>query len=66
MRHARRLVTALATFATWCVVAATVAYAREPDPIYDRIPVAPSSTTSAVSADTPLWKFAMVAAIAVS
>jgi len=64
MRHVRRLITALATFATWCVVAATVTYAREPDPIYDRIPVSPSSTTSAASVDTPLWKFALVAAIA--
>lgn len=64
MRHVRHFITALATFATWCVVAATVTYAREPDPIYDRVPVAPTSTTSAGGVDTPLWKFALVAAIA--
>jgi len=62
MRHVRRLITALATFATWCVVAATIAYAR-PDP-GGGVMVSPSSTTSTASADTPVWKFALAAAIA--
>ena len=65
MRYVRRFIATITAITIWCIATTTTAYARIPDPIYDRVPVVPSSTTSVASVDTPLWKFALVAAIAV-
>ena len=59
MRYVRRLIATLTSCATWCVAAATVAYARLPDPGGG---VIISTPADAAAATTPLWKFiAMVA-----
>ena len=59
MRYVRRLIAILTGCATWCVAAATVAYAR-PDPGGGVVLRTPADT--AAVAGTPLWQvFAMVA-----
>jgi len=59
MRYVRRLIATLTGCATWCIAAATVAYAR-PDPGGGVIISTPADTAAA--ATTPLWQnFAMVA-----
>lgn len=62
MRYARRLIATLTGCVAWCVAAATIAFAR-PDPGGGVI-VYPEGTTYTASADTSLWQFALVAAIA--
>jgi hypothetical protein len=67
MRHVRRYIaTVFATligFATLCVATSSTAFAlRDPGPA-DDFPL-PSNPNPPISADTPLWKFVVVAAIA--
>lgn len=58
MRYVRRLIAILTGCATWCVAAATVAYAR-PDPGGGVVISTPADTATA---GTPLWQvIAMVA-----
>jgi len=59
MRYVRRLIATLTGCATWCIAAATMAYAR-PDPGGGVVIRTPADTAAA--ATTPLWQvFAMVA-----
>lgn len=53
MRYVRRLIAILTGLATWCVAAATVAYAR-PDPGGGVVIRTPSEAVVAVG--TPLWQ----------
>jgi len=52
MRYVRRLIATLTGCATWCVAAATVAYAR-PDPGGGVVISTPADTAAA---GTPLWQ----------
>lgn len=52
MRHVRRFIVIITGVAAWCLAATTTAYAKVPDPIYDRVPSAPTPT----STGTPLWQ----------
>lgn len=63
MRHARRLIVALVSVASWCVAAATGAYAMRPDPL-DGGSYAPPPQPTPTPVDTQLWTFVLVAAIA--
>jgi hypothetical protein len=51
MRHIRRFIVIITGVAAWCLAATTTAYARVPDPIYDRVP-----SGSVASGGTPLWQ----------
>jgi len=62
MRHVRRLIAILTGCATWCVAAATVAYAR-PDPGGGVIISTPADTAAA--ATTPLWQILAMVALGV-
>ncbi len=69
MRHARRfIVTLIASvigFATWCVAAATVAYAQlPPDPVGGGNDYTPPQGPRVPVAESEFWKFVLVAAIA--
>lgn len=61
MRYVRRLIAILAGCATWCVAAATVAYAR-PDPGGGVIISTPADTAAA---GTPLWQLLAMVALGV-
>jgi hypothetical protein len=65
MRYTRRLIAILTVFGTWCVAAASAAYAmRPPDPVGGGGVIAPRpSGISSSSVGTPLWKFIAVAAV---
>jgi hypothetical protein len=62
MRYVRRLIATLTSYATWCVAAATVAYAR-PDPGGGVIISTPADT--AATAGTPLWQIITMVALGV-
>jgi len=62
MRYVRRLIAILTGCATWCVAAATVAYAR-PDPGGGVIRSIPADT--AATAGTPLWQIIAMVALGV-
>jgi hypothetical protein len=62
MRYVRRLIAILTGCATWCVAAATVAYAR-PDPGGGVIISTPADT--AATATTPLWQILAMVALGV-
>jgi hypothetical protein len=62
MRYVRRLIATLTSCATWCVAAATVAYAR-PDPGGGVIISTPADT--AATAGTPLWQIIAMVALGV-
>jgi hypothetical protein len=67
MRHARRLIITLIGVTFWCVAATTVAYAEPIPPIPPPgggAPVAPPPPPP-LQVDPSLWKFALVAALAV-
>jgi len=65
MRHVRRLIAILTGCATWCVAAATVAYAR-PDPGGGVIINTPADTAAtAATATTPLWQILAMVALGV-
>ena len=51
MRHIRRFIVIITGVAAWCLAATTTAYARVPDPTYDRVPSGPVA-----SGGTPLWQ----------
>jgi len=68
MRHARRLIITLVGVTFWCVAATTAAYAQPIPPIPHRGgggPVGPPPPPPPPPVDTSLWKFALVAALAV-
>ncbi|MEP7194058.1 MAG: hypothetical protein ABI903_14475 [Actinomycetota bacterium] len=52
MRHIRRFIVVITGVAAWCLAATTTAYAKVPDPIYDRVP----SVSTPTLAGTPLWQ----------
>lgn len=61
MRHARRFIATLISFAIWCIASSAVAYAMRPDP--------PSFSGAAAplpppNPDTPLWKVVAIVAFA--
>ncbi len=63
MRYARRFIATVIGLATWCVAAATAAYAQlPPDPVGGGDFGTP--TPPPLGSDTQLWKFVLVAAIA--
>jgi hypothetical protein len=62
MRYVRRLIATLTGCATWCVAAATVAYAR-PDPGGGVVISTPADT--AATAGTPLWQIIAMVALGV-
>jgi len=61
MRYVRRLIAILTGCATWCVAAATVAYAR-PDPGGGVIISTPADTAAVT---TPLWQILAMVALGV-
>jgi hypothetical protein len=65
MRYTRRLIAILTVFGTWCVAAASAAYAMRPDPVGGDGVIAPppSGISSSSVVGTPLWKFIAVAAV---
>lgn len=66
MRYVRRLIAILTGCATWCIAAATVAYAR-PDPGGGVIISTPADTaaTATATAGTPLWQILATVALGV-
>jgi hypothetical protein len=62
MRYVRRLIAILTGCATWCVAAATVAYAR-PDP--GGGVVISTAADTAATAGTPLWQIIAMVALGV-
>ena len=65
MRYVRRFIATVIGLATWCVAAATVAYAQlPPDPVGGGDFTPPQTPLPVPASDTQLWKFVLVAAIA--
>jgi hypothetical protein len=64
MRQARRLIITLVGVAFWCIAATTVAYAQRVPIPGGEGPVDPPPPPQLPPVDTPMWKFALVTAIA--
>jgi len=61
MRYARRVIATLITLAIWGIAPISDAFALRPDP--PGVGVGAVASHSATTAGTPLWEFAMVAAL---
>ncbi len=79
MHHARRLIAIVISCATWCIAAATVAYAKgvpDPHPAFSVVAPSPgaaplvgdqwwNAVPSTSAAGTPLWEFLAFVALGV-